>query len=79
MVSVIIWLGLITGLISIHHHLNHASFIYVIMPLSYLMRVGLNSGPVIVGAIGDDLRMDYTAVGDTINLGFRMESMACWH
>ena len=30
----------------------------------------------IVGAIGDDLRMDYTAVGDTTNLGSRMESMA---
>jgi class 3 adenylate cyclase len=40
------------------------------------MRVGLNSGPVIVGAIGDDLRMDYTAVGDTTNLGSRMESLA---
>ncbi len=40
------------------------------------MRIGLNSGPVIVGAIGDDLRMDYTAVGDTTNLGSRMESMA---
>ena len=40
------------------------------------MRVGLNSGPVTVGAIGDDLRMDYTAVGDTTNLGSRMESMA---
>jgi tetratricopeptide (TPR) repeat protein len=31
---------------------------------------------VIVGAIGDDLRMDYTAVGDTTNLAARMESMA---
>jgi class 3 adenylate cyclase len=40
------------------------------------MRIGLNSGPVIVGAIGDDLRMDYTAVGDTTNLASRMQSMA---
>jgi hypothetical protein len=31
---------------------------------------------VIVGSIGDDLRMDYTAVGDTTNLAARMESMA---
>ena len=44
--------------------------------VSFKMRVGLNSGPVIVGAIGDDLRMDYTAVGDTTNLGSRMESLA---
>ena len=44
--------------------------------LDFKMRVGLNSGPVIVGAIGDDLRMDYTAVGDTTNLASRMEDMA---
>jgi class 3 adenylate cyclase/tetratricopeptide (TPR) repeat protein len=42
----------------------------------FQMRIGLNSGQVIVGAIGDDLRMDYTAVGDTSNLAARMESMA---
>ena len=42
----------------------------------FIMRVGLNSGPVIVGSIGDNLRMDYTAVGDTTNLAARMESLA---
>jgi len=42
----------------------------------FQMRIGINSGPVIVGSIGDDLRMDYTAVGDTTNLAARMESMA---
>ena len=42
----------------------------------FKMRIGLNSGPVIVGAIGDDLRMDYTAVGDTTNLASRMQSLA---
>jgi class 3 adenylate cyclase len=41
-----------------------------------LMRIGLNSGPVVVDSIGDDLHMDYTAVGDTINLASRMERMA---
>ena len=44
--------------------------------VEFKMRVGVNSGPVVVGAIGDDLRMDYTAIGDTTNLGSRMESMA---
>ena len=44
--------------------------------LDFRMRIGLNSGPVIVGAIGDDLRMDYTAVGDTTNLAARMENSA---
>ena len=39
-------------------------------------RVGLNTGPVVVGTIGDDLGMDYTAVGDTTNLASRMEEMA---
>ena len=42
----------------------------------FKMRIGLNTGPVIVGRIGDDLRMDYTAVGDTTNLASRMETMA---
>jgi class 3 adenylate cyclase/tetratricopeptide (TPR) repeat protein len=42
----------------------------------FKMRIGLNSGPVVVGAIGDDLRMDYTAIGDTTNLAARMERKA---
>jgi len=44
--------------------------------LDFNMRIGLNSGPVVVGSIGDDLRMDYTAVGDTTNLAERMEGLA---
>jgi class 3 adenylate cyclase/tetratricopeptide (TPR) repeat protein len=40
------------------------------------MRIGINTGPVVVGKIGDDLRMDYTAVGDTTNLAARLQQMA---
>ncbi len=42
----------------------------------FQMRVGINTGPVVVGKIGDDLRMDYTAVGDTTNLAARLEQLA---
>jgi tetratricopeptide (TPR) repeat protein len=44
--------------------------------IDFRMRIGLNSGMVVVGAIGDDLRMDYTAMGDTTNLAARMETAA---
>ena len=44
--------------------------------LTVAMRIGLNTGWVVVGRIGDDLRMDYTAVGDTTNLAARMQQNA---
>ena len=40
------------------------------------VRMGLNSGDVVVGRIGDDLRMDYTAQGHTVGLAQRMETLA---
>jgi class 3 adenylate cyclase len=44
--------------------------------MDFRMRIGLNSGPVVVGSIGDNLRMDYTAVGDTANLAARIQQAA---
>jgi class 3 adenylate cyclase/tetratricopeptide (TPR) repeat protein len=44
--------------------------------LDFAVRVGINSGEVVVGKIGDDLRMDYTAQGHTVGLAARMESVA---
>ena len=40
------------------------------------MRLGINTGIAVVGAIGDNLRRDYTAVGDTTNLAKRLEAIA---
>jgi class 3 adenylate cyclase/tetratricopeptide (TPR) repeat protein len=44
--------------------------------VNFSFRLGLNSGEVIVGRIGDDLRMDYTAQGHTVGLAQRMEQLA---
>jgi class 3 adenylate cyclase len=40
------------------------------------IRVGLNSGEIVICAIGNDLYMDYTVVGQTVNLAARLEQMA---
>ena len=40
------------------------------------VRVGVNTGLVVVGAVGSDLRMEYSALGDAINLAARMEQTA---
>jgi class 3 adenylate cyclase/tetratricopeptide (TPR) repeat protein len=44
--------------------------------LDLAFRLGLNSGEVVVGRIGDDLRMDYTAAGHSVGLAQRMEALA---
>ncbi|MEJ2266445.1 MAG: adenylate/guanylate cyclase domain-containing protein [Anaerolineales bacterium] len=44
--------------------------------IDFNVRVGINTGLVMVGAVGSDLRMEYTAMGDAINLAARMEQTA---
>jgi adenylate cyclase len=44
--------------------------------VGFSTRMGINSGEVVVGRIGDDLRMDYTAQGHSVGLAQRMESLA---
>src|SRR5262249_2979880 len=44
--------------------------------IEFAVRIGINTGPVVVGKIGDDLRMDYTAQGETVNLAARLQAAA---
>jgi len=43
---------------------------------SLKMRIGIHTGPVVVGTLGNDLRVEFKAVGDTVNLSSRTEGLA---
>ncbi len=47
---------------------------YRIQPV--LLRIGINTGPVVVGTLGNDRRVQFAAVGDTVNMAARMEQLA---
>jgi predicted ATPase/class 3 adenylate cyclase len=55
---------------------HHADELRVERGINFGVRMGLNSGEVVVGKIGDDLRMDYTAQGHTVGLAARMEQLS---
>lgn len=43
---------------------------------SIKMRIGIHSGPVVIGSLGNDLRVEFKAVGDTVNIASRIEGLA---
>jgi class 3 adenylate cyclase/tetratricopeptide (TPR) repeat protein len=55
---------------------DHAARLRAERGIEFKLRIGLNTGLVVVGAIGNDLKMDYTAIGDTTNLAARMQQHA---
>ncbi|MCP4371749.1 MAG: AAA family ATPase, partial [Deltaproteobacteria bacterium] len=55
---------------------NYAKTIKQKLGVSFKIRIGLNSGFVVVGSIGEDLRYDYTAFGDTTYLAFLIQNTA---
>ena len=42
----------------------------------YQVRIGINAGPAVIGNIGSSKRIEYTAIGDTVNIAARLEKMA---
>jgi len=55
---------------------SYASDVRAQHGVPFAVRIGLNSGEVVVGRIGDDLRMEFTAQGHVVGLAQRMEALA---
>jgi len=66
----------LTALEIVEQHAGYARQVRRMHGVDLAIRVGINSGRVVVGAIGDDLRMDYTAQGYVVGVAARLEALA---
>lgn len=55
---------------------EYRSYLLAARDLDFQIRVGINTGEVVVGNVGSDLRYEYSALGDTMNVAARMEAAA---
>jgi class 3 adenylate cyclase len=55
---------------------EYRSYLAATRGIDFQIRVGINTGEVVVGTVGSDLRYEYTALGDTMNVAARMETAA---
>jgi len=67
--AVLAGLEIVAGMAEFRAHLPHRA-------RALDVRVGINTGLVVVGAVGSDLRLEYSALGDAINVAARMEQTA---
>ena len=68
--------AVLTGLDIVHSVRSYRAQVKRHWGFEFDVRVGINTGLVVVGEVGSDLRMEYTAMGDAINLAARMEQTA---